>query len=318
MNVAARLEPHASPIDGNDASHRRAPPLLVTVGRASSDVSAARYQEFALPPRESTQVRPGRQAVEAACAKVLSSRTFRHSARHRALLRHVVKAALEGRAACLKEVAIGLEIFGRVLNGQDRERDSIVRVEARRLRLKLRRYYDSEGCDDALEICLPSGTYAPTFEIRRCDQGPASGEALVLVLPFVACGDGAAPAATSVGLADQLIDVFGSRPGIRVVAPGIATMLSDRSAPFDTLRSVHGIDYVVDGSIVTGGSRMRCVAHLSRTRDSQRLWSCRFDTSRVDSDRSGTAASVEADSFAFQDRIAEQVVAAVARECGAA
>ena len=41
--------------------------------------------------------------------------------------------------------------------------DPIVRVEARRLRSKLKAYYDGDGRDDPVAIELLSGSYAPRF-----------------------------------------------------------------------------------------------------------------------------------------------------------
>ena len=45
----------------------------------------------------------------------------------------------------------------------DQKRDSIVRVEAHRLRKRLREYYEAEGVDHAIRIDMPSGQYAPRF-----------------------------------------------------------------------------------------------------------------------------------------------------------
>ena len=45
--------------------------------------------------------------------------------------------------------------------------DSVVRVEARRLREKLRDYYDGGGVDDQVPIRLPKGGYHPVFEWNR-------------------------------------------------------------------------------------------------------------------------------------------------------
>jgi len=45
----------------------------------------------------------------------------------------------------------------------DQKRDSIVRVEAHRLRKRLREYYDADGADHLIRIDIPPGQYAPRF-----------------------------------------------------------------------------------------------------------------------------------------------------------
>ena len=48
--------------------------------------------------------------------------------------------------------------------------DPLVRIEAARLREKLREYYGTEGQSDAIHIDLPKGTYAPLIEFREGEQ----------------------------------------------------------------------------------------------------------------------------------------------------
>ena len=62
-------------------------------------------------------------------------------------LRFAVEQSLQGRADQLKESVIGMEVFDRT-SSFDPRTDTIVRVEARRLRSKLKDYYESEGRDD--------------------------------------------------------------------------------------------------------------------------------------------------------------------------
>jgi hypothetical protein len=84
------------------------------------------------------------------------------------MLRFIVEEALGGRAERLKEYILGVEVFGRP-NWFDPRLDSIVRVEARRLRAALETYYADEGRADAVVIELAKGAYFPTF--RRSDPG---------------------------------------------------------------------------------------------------------------------------------------------------
>jgi TolB-like protein/Tfp pilus assembly protein PilF len=103
--------------------------------------------------------------------KVLSSRTFRAAEGQKALLRYVVKQAIQGRSAELKEYSVGLEAFRRGESFDPRQ-DTIVRTEARNVRLRLARYYAEEGKEDSIIIQLPKGGYAPRFSERVTAPSP--------------------------------------------------------------------------------------------------------------------------------------------------
>lgn len=111
----------------------------------------------------SPQLLPPREQVEQALSGIERSAAFRGSPRHRSLLRHLVMGLLDDSAAALKETVIAVEVFGRPAASFDPKQDSIVRVEARRLRARLATYYRSEGGDAPIRIELPVGSYLPAF-----------------------------------------------------------------------------------------------------------------------------------------------------------
>lgn len=104
--------------------------------------------------------------LDAELERVLQSTTFKPSRRHRRLLEYLVRHTVEGRESALKESVLAAEVFDRPLASFDPVRDTIVRVEARRLRQRLAVYYASEGARSALRIGLPVGSYVPTLERR--------------------------------------------------------------------------------------------------------------------------------------------------------
>ena len=77
--------------------------------------------------------------VRAALDHVLASQTFVNSGRLSRMLRFVVERTLDGQGDQLKEYLLGVEVFDRP-SEYDPRLDSIVRVEARRLRAKLSEY----------------------------------------------------------------------------------------------------------------------------------------------------------------------------------
>jgi hypothetical protein len=78
------------------------------------------------------------------------------------LLRYLANHALDHPGAPLKEYQIATEVFGRQADF-DPQLDSMVRVQAGRLRTKLAEHYANAGVDDAVWVELPKGTYVLVF-----------------------------------------------------------------------------------------------------------------------------------------------------------
>ena len=94
---------------------------------------------------------------------------------------------------------IGVQVFGKEETFDPRT-DPIVRVQARRLRAKLVRYYREEGRADETVIELPKGGYAPVFKqrdtpvlIKRSVAAALVSRNTVAVLPFADHSVGARP-----------------------------------------------------------------------------------------------------------------------------
>ncbi|MDE3178760.1 MAG: hypothetical protein KGM47_03790 [Acidobacteriota bacterium] len=113
-----------------------------------------------------------------AVQSVLSSKTFAKCANLANLLNYLCLKYFEGHGAELKEYKIGVEALGRP-SDFDPSLNSVVRVEAHRLREKLKRYYETEGVADPLLISLTPGNYIPQFIPR---------EAALLIKPQEAGG----------------------------------------------------------------------------------------------------------------------------------
>jgi TolB-like protein/Flp pilus assembly protein TadD len=94
--------------------------------------------------------------------RILASRVFWHAEGLSRFLRYVVEETLAGRAEAIKEYSIGLAVFDRGASF-DPKADTIVRVQARRLRAKLTEFYKTNGDASAVTIELHKGTYVPVF-----------------------------------------------------------------------------------------------------------------------------------------------------------
>ena len=93
-------------------------------------------------------------------ARVVASPLFAGAQAHQRLLRYLVEHAQADRATMLKETVVGIEVFQRPAHSFDPRRDSIVRVEARRLRERLRQHYATQP-PGSWRIELPKGSYRP-------------------------------------------------------------------------------------------------------------------------------------------------------------
>ena len=92
--------------------------------------------------------------------RLLASTGFANAGRMSRFLKFVVEKTLAGEGERLKEYVIGIEVFDRDAS-YDPRLDSIVRVEAARLRAKLAEYYAGQGRSDPVVLSLPKGGYAP-------------------------------------------------------------------------------------------------------------------------------------------------------------
>jgi len=109
------------------------------------------------------------KAIRDELSRILESSLFIQSDRLGRFLRFTVETTLAGDADTLKEYLIGTEVYDRKPPYHPSV-DSIVRSEARRLRNKLRQYYESVGQDDAVFIYYRTGSYVPAFRPQRTEE----------------------------------------------------------------------------------------------------------------------------------------------------
>lgn len=105
---------------------------------------------------------PGRLEIEAALDRILASKAFASAPRQQALLRHIVIETIEGRGDRLKEFSLAVDVFGRS-STFDPRLDSIVRVQASRLRTQLADYFTGDGAAETVRIEVPAGGYVAAF-----------------------------------------------------------------------------------------------------------------------------------------------------------
>ncbi|HUJ23008.1 MAG TPA: hypothetical protein VLX58_15865 [Bryobacteraceae bacterium] len=240
-------------------------------------------------------------SVQDQLEKILRSKAFSRSKELCRFLKFVVEQTLRNRSVRLKEYFIGVTVFerGETFNPGT---DPIVRVQARRLRSKLRLYYETEGLGDSVSIELPSGGYVPVFRRRSATRPeparlpavfePVPARRSIAVLPFVNMGPGENERFSD-GLTEELIHVL-SKTALRVVA---RTAVFHFKGKTDDIRSIGehlGVDALVEGCVRSEGNRLRVSAGLIDVSDGGLLWSEVYEQ---------TADEV----FATQEGISEQI-----------
>jgi hypothetical protein len=98
---------------------------------------------------------------------ILSSGIFDRAPNLASFLQYICRKCFDGESAEIKEYSVAVEALGRPPSF-DPKRDSIVRVEAHRLRKRLKQYYETAGAGHPVRINFAAGSYVPEF----VDQSP--------------------------------------------------------------------------------------------------------------------------------------------------
>ena len=227
-----------------------------------------------------------RQSVGAHLEQVLASPLFRKADRQARFLRFVVETALDSANGSLKEFDIGIAVYDR-RGDYDPRADPIVRVEAARLRARLREYYASEP-DSPVRIDLPKGGYLPEFVAGLPAAAEARPAAGVAVPQFRNLSAEAGSDFFSDGLTEEVLHQLAAA-GIRVI-PQAALARIGSAAPSR---------WLLEGSVRTAGTQIRVTLHVVDLQDGS---TC---ISKVYNDEMGEV-------FAVQEGIARALAADVA------
>jgi serine/threonine-protein kinase len=251
--------------------------------------------------------------AEAMLEKVLASPNFSNARRLSEFLRFIVLKAAAGETEQIDEHLVAVEIYGRPQDF-DPKTDSIVRVEANRLRAKLSAYYEAQGCDDPVRIRLPLESYVPVFEapsppaatssmpltmarhtpmrlilavtlaavttmaalvpFRRRPTDPRNS---IAVLPFETAGGPAEKVYFSDGLTEQIANQLGRTGKLQVAARGSALQFTHNGDDVRLIgRQLH-VDLVLEGSVRFAGDRIAVATRLYNTHSGHQIWSSEFN-----------------------------------------
>ena len=254
------------------------------------------------------------KAIRKQLDRILHSGPFRQSQRRRRFLEFIVNETLAGRSDRLKGYSVALEVFGRPENFNPVV-DPVVRVEAARLREKLREYYGAEGQKDPIRIDLPKGTYTPQIEFRHDDGGRIVREApptqevsstvpSIAVLPFDDLSADQKSGYLGDGVAEDIITALSRFPDLVVVARSSSFAYKGKAVDIRRVGEELGVGYVLEGSVRKDGDKLRIVSQLIDAKNGEHVWAERFD-------RSGR------NPWPLQDEVTGMIVSAMTGEKGA-
>lgn len=207
--------------------------------------------------------------------RICESPGFRNSERLSLFLRFIVKQTLGGRGDSIKEYSIGVEVYGRKASYNPGQ-DSIVRTEARRLRSKLKEFYEREADPEVL-ISLRVGTYKPAFRklgepksVQTSSESAASDSSTdtgrrpgyaIAVLPFADNSSTPDTGAAAAGLTEEIIYRISLTEGCRVVALNSARATQGSLDELSIMSRELDVQQIIYGSVQKEGSRFKISVH---------------------------------------------------------
>jgi serine/threonine-protein kinase len=208
--------------------------------------------------------------------RIMVSRSFRQVDRLQRFLSFIVEETLAGRGDRLKEYPVGVDVFGKD-SSFDPRMDPIVRVQARRLRIRLTSYYQDEGQNDEVIIDLPKGGYAPIFRpsensapARKSTSVALVSRNTVLVSPFADYSGSSDQDYFCKGLSQEIIHGLSKLESIVLVS---REQTADPRGP----ESAPNAAIVVSGSVRRARDVVRVTTHLTDTMRGCYLWSDSID-----------------------------------------
>jgi TolB-like protein len=223
-------------------------------------------------------------------SRILESSMFVQSDRLCRFLQLTVNKTLAGEGEMLKEYLIGTEVYDRPTSYRPNE-DSIVRSEARRLRSKLKEYYDSVGKNDPVLIYYRPGRYVPAFRnqhrrgVNVCatafaprERFPAGQGIRIAVLPFLDVSAGDSSGVYAQLITDELIHELVRTDGVRVTAASSVAPLVAKAMDIRSLARRLDVQIVFEGTVRQDKNLLRITSRVVDPADGFHIWSERIDT----------------------------------------
>jgi len=229
-------------------------------------------------------------------------------------LNFVIEKTLDGKQNILKEYTIALEVLKKKPDFNP-QLDAIVRIHAGRLRKILDAYYDGEGANDPVKIQIPRGSYVPIFEKTpkkeklanpaRVEYEPSDRKPKLGVLPFTNFSNEERLDVISFVLSKDITVELTKFNELGIIGTNSTHYVIDKLSEQKDIAAHLGVEYLITGSCLKLGNRLKVTVELHDTNDGVDIW---------------------ADSFTFPDEenevfeniayIIRKIVNVVASHCG--
>ena len=245
-------------------------------GNVLSSKGTPKAGEAATKPHSITS-----DTIRAELQRILASGIFATADRMKRFLRFVVDETLAGKGDDLNESSLGIEVYDRDETFDPRV-DSIVRVDAGRLRSKLREFYESEGASSLIRIEIPKGSYKPLFKWaketdfgtsakRRTRTGPAGRT--IAVLPFADLSPQRDQEYFADGIAEELMFALSRVPKLRVVSQTSVFAFKGKGMDVKDIGRQLDVKSIMEGSVRKAGQKLRITTRLSDVATGFQIWS---------------------------------------------
>ena len=217
--------------------------------------------------------------------QALNSPLFRNAGRQSRFLRFVVDAALQSPEATIKEFDIGIAVYDRRTD-YDPRTDPIVRVEAARLRARLREYYEMTP-PERVRIDIPKGRYVPLFILVEGASAQLASDLSILVSSFRSLSLDPGDQNFCDGLTEEVLHKLAQNPRLRVITESVAAWLEQTEGP--------KARYLLEASVRRAGAEIRLTLHLMELTGGGSTYFSNIYQTTIN------------DIFATQERLAEEI-----------
>jgi TolB-like protein len=206
-------------------------------------------------------------------------------------LTFTIEKTLGGKQDELKEYTIGAEVYDRKPSFNPMH-DSIVRTEARRLRHKLKEFYDGSGENHVVSIHFSPGRYVPEFRfklpneakqtpIQHSEETPRfnDGRLSIIILPFRNLSDTTLGRTLAYGITEDLLHLLAQDHFFRVLASTTLVQLGLTTSGISALLSTLGAGIAFEGSVRVDDDEIWITARIVNS-DGFQLQSHKFELAR--------------------------------------
>ncbi len=233
-------------------------------------------------------------------------------------LRYVVEQTLNSQSGAIKQYTVAVEALGYGADF-DPQTNPIVRINARKLRRALDRYYSKQGIEDPVRIDIPKGSYVPIFRKNQqtsvvTDSSefppPASdhashrlSEPSIAVVMFENLNGKDEKSFFAKGLTSEILISLTRFSGLTVLGPLDQTECKTNG--FDKICSEYKVMFVLQGMVRNHGSKVRITTELIDTSTGANVWGRTFE---YDLEKTPL--------FEIEDQVSSQVAGVVADGMG--